>query len=127
LVIGGFLQDVPGRTGAERLAGEGRVVLHGQDDDPRFRGRRQQLRNSGEARSAWHVEVEDEDRRTVGPDLPQRFVDIACLSHDLDVRLGLEHHLEAASDDCVIVGDDYLRLAFRDLLRLGGTGHEPEG
>ena len=65
LFVGGFFEHVTQRAGTKGLAGEGGVVLHGQDHDRRRRRLREQARDRLKTGAAGHVEVEDEHSRPV--------------------------------------------------------------
>jgi hypothetical protein len=101
LGTGRLLEDVATRAGPERLAGERRVVLHGEDHDG---ARVLDPGDSGQARRPGHAEVEHEHVRATSLDQPQRPGDIARLAHDVHALLGLQQEPQPGADDLVVVG-----------------------
>ena len=74
-----LLEHVAARARAQRLAREGGVLLHGQDDDGRVGRGLGDLRDGLQARAAGHVEVEHEHGRLVAERVAPRRVDVAGL------------------------------------------------
>ena len=106
LVVGGLLEHVGPRAGAQRLAREGGLVLHRQHGDLRSAARPRGSRDRVEARAARHVEVEHEHVGLVAARRADRGIDVADRRDDLEALLGVEQQLEAAAHDGVIVGED---------------------
>ena len=93
LVVGGLLEHVPGRPGAQRAARELRVLLHGEDHDVRV-GRDVVHAGDGVERAelARHVEIEHENRRLMAEHRAQRGFGVPGLGDDLEAARALEHH-----------------------------------
>jgi hypothetical protein len=119
LALDRVLQHVAEGPGAEGLAGERRVRLHGEDDDLRVRELLAEPGDRGEARLSGHVEVEDENPRAVAEHVAAGRGDVRGLRHDLEVRLHPEQAAEAAADERVVVGEDDLDRVGRRLDRRG--------
>ncbi len=114
LVVGRLLEDEAERAVAQRLAGERRVVLHGEHDDRGLRRGRAQLGDRVEAGAARHVEVEHQHARPVRLRHPDGGRDVAGLGHDLQAGLRVEQQPQPAAHDRVVVGDHHRRrLAHR--------------
>jgi hypothetical protein len=101
--LGGLLEDEAGGAVGERPAGEGGVVLHGQDHHA---GERAELRDGRQARRPAQVQVEHEHVGAMAADLAQRLLDVARLRHHLHVVLRAEDVAQPAAHDGVVVGEE---------------------
>ena len=119
LRLRGLLQHEAGRPAEERCARILGIVVLRHDDDGRPGRALDQLGDGGQARTAGHVEVEQDDRRPVCARGPQATVDVARLAHDAEVLLLLEQEPQAAAHHRVIVDD-------QDPDRCRGTGVAPQ-
>ena len=108
VVLGSLLEHVPTRAGGERAAGEERIALHREHDDGDVRRDLEKARDRRKRRLAGHVEVQHQHARTQLPGRAQRALDVAGLGHDLEARLGVEHHPQPAADHRVVVREDDL-------------------
>ena len=103
LLVGGVLDDVALRAELEGLARVGRLVLHREDHDPR--AALAQVGDRVESRAVAQRQVEHDDVRVQRARLLERLADAGGLADDLEAPGRLEHALDAAADDLVIVDE----------------------
>src|SRR6185437_6087082 len=94
-------------TGARAQAGVDVVVKveRGQDEDPgagQFGG---DLAGRGDPVGAWHADVHEDNLRAQGPRHGDGGGTVARFADDLDVRLGVEDHLEPGTDQRLVIDD----------------------
>ena len=93
-------------AGAQRLAREGRVVLHRKHEHACRRRGIEQRRHRIEAVLGAEVHVADQNVRRALGQAGRRRRDVAGLRHDLEVGLHVQQHAQAAAHHRVVVGDD---------------------
>ena len=105
LVVGGLLEHVPDRAGAERVPRERRLLLHRQHDDLRLRRLRADIGDRLQARAAGHVQIEHEHIRGVTAHIASRAVEVTGLGNHFEPGLAVEQQSQATAHDGVIVGE----------------------
>ena len=106
-LVGGFFEHEAERSGLQRLACEGGVVLHREDDDGGLGRLLAQARDRLQARAAGHVEVQDQDRGAVGAGEAFGVGDGAGFGDDLEAVFVVDQQPQALAHDGVVVGDDH--------------------
>ena len=106
LLVGGLLEHVAERAGAQRLARKRGLLLHRQHDDLGAGRLRTDRGNRLEAGAAGHVEIEYQHPRVVAAHVAPRAPHVGRLGEHLEVGLAVEQQPQPAAHHGVVVGED---------------------
>lgn len=105
LSVSGILEYVPESAGGERPPGEYQIALHCQNHNSCVWCVACEPRNRVEAKTVWHIQIEDQHVGLMTTYVALGGRDIASFRNNLEAGLGLQQHPQPRAHDRVVVGD----------------------